>query len=74
MSCHNQGCEGQGNCARPSGRAELRRLPTGGDGASIVCRACYTKEIIYRQERNRTLSPDCQFKLPLWHELTVYKD
>lgn len=61
-------CDGSG----PHIRGEVRVLPTGGDGNSILCRACFDREIRYRRDRNRQLGKDCQFKLPTWEECKVY--
>ena len=52
-------------------RGEIRRLPTGGGSAVLVCRDCYAKEITFRRERNRELEPSCRFDLPAWDALEV---
>jgi len=62
-------CDG-GYCDRNEG--EVRVLPTGGEGNMILCFACYRAEITWRKQRNRELSPDCQFALPSWDSLKVY--
>lgn len=66
----NPNCDG-GRCVSPKG--EVRKLPTGGDSNAILCLSCYANEMRYRRERNRDLSPDCQFDLPKWETLKVYE-
>jgi len=34
---------------------------------------CFNREIAYRRERNRELSPECAFALPAWESLKVYE-
>lgn len=51
---------------------ELRVLPTGGQGNILCSFRGYLREIRFRQERNRELAPDCQFKLPAWEDLKIY--
>lgn len=65
----NPNCDG-GQCRKVTG--EVRVLPTGGDSNGILCRDCYAYEMQFRRERNRDLSPDCQFALPAWESLRVY--
>ncbi len=60
-------CDGSG----PHSGTETRRLPTGGDGAVILCRRCYSHEMAWRRERNRDLGADAQFDLPSWESLKV---
>ena len=64
----NPMCDGSGPCSF----GEVRVLPTGGDGNAILCRNCFNREIEYRVERNRDLSPDCRFALPAWGSLEIY--
>lgn len=66
---NNPMCGGSGPCLE----GEVRVLPTGGEGNAILCPACFRREIRWREERNRELSKDCQFKLPMWPQLKVYK-
>lgn len=70
----NPNCDGSGPCIL---NGEVRVLPTGGtDGYgsnAILCRLCFNREITFRKERNRELSPDCAFKLPTWDSLKVYE-
>lgn len=63
----NANCDGSG----PHFGREVRVLPTGGSNA-ILCRACYNREIAFRVERNRDLSPDSLFDLPTWTTLKTY--
>lgn len=66
----NNNCDGSGPC---SPREQVRVLPSGGDSNLILCNACYHAEIAFRRERNKELSKDCQFKLPKWEDLKIYK-
>lgn len=66
---HNPDCDGSGPCTREP----VRVLPTGGDGNILLCWLCYMRELRYRIERNRELGPDCQFKLPAWENLRIYR-
>lgn len=52
----------------------VRRLPTGGGGASILCHPCYLHEMAYRRDRNQDpeLNPANHFETPKWDELEVY--
>lgn len=65
----NPNCDG-GHCASATG--EVRLLLTGGDSNAILCQRCFRYELEFRRERNRELSPDCQFALPVWSELETY--
>ena len=69
MKKQNPNCDG-GYCTREAG--EVRRLPTGGNSAAILCRSCYEYEIAYRRERNKELAKDCAFDLPAWDSLKTY--
>ena len=66
----NNNCDG-GHCL--SNKGEVRRLPTGGDSAAILCRACFGHELRFRRDRNRDLSEAAKFALPAWNDLEVYK-
>jgi hypothetical protein len=69
---NNPSCEGNG----PHDLGEVRKLPVSTDpdqGNSILCHACYVREIEYRSSRNRELEPACRFRLPAWRELEVYE-
>lgn len=68
-SMMNPNCDGSGPCIL---NGEVRVLPTGGDSNAILCLLCYRREIAYRKERNRELSPECAFKLPAWDTLKIY--
>lgn len=63
-NCDNDKCR--------DANGEVRVLPLGGGANLILCRACFEHELRFRRERNRELSPDCQFKLPDWEVLAVY--
>lgn len=65
---HNNNCDGSGPCVE----GQVRLLPIGGEANVILCAACFRREIRWRVERNRELSPDCQFKLPAWTDCKVY--
>lgn len=66
-------CDGSGPHALfEADGPETRRLPTGGAGAVLLCYACYRREIRWRIERNRELSPENAFKLPEWKSLPTY--
>ena len=62
-------CDGSGPCHG----TETRRVPTGGDGGAILCRACYGAEMRWRRERNKDIiNPVCHpFKTPEWNVLRV---
>ena len=64
------GCDG-GFC-RSNKAQELRRLPTGGEGAAILCQACYQQEMGWRRDRNKELDADVRYDLPTWESLEVY--
>lgn len=68
----------QNNCdgAGPHASGEVRVLPHGAEpshGNSILCRACFDKEISWRRDMNRAtaLVPPA-YDLPQWTELVVY--
>lgn len=66
----NPNCDGSGPCSITD--KTVRVLPTGGDSNAILCRLCFLREINFRRERNKELSKDCQFDIPLWTKLKVY--
>lgn len=66
----NPNCDGAG----PHAPGEVRRLPTGGDGASILCRRCFYRERAWRARRNGELEPENRFDLPAWADLKVYPE
>lgn len=44
-------------------------------GSNILCgHAGYIREMAWRKERNKDLSPECRFDLPNWDDLEVYFD
>jgi hypothetical protein len=49
---------------------EIRRLPTGGDGAILVCRWHYRREMAYRNEQSRHTGRD-KWDFPSWSNLTI---
>ena len=49
---------------------EIRRLPTGGDGAILVCHRHYRRELSFRTERARDTGRDV-WDWPSWESLTV---
>jgi hypothetical protein len=61
----NNNCDGD-KCVSATG--ETRRLPIGGDGAVIVCRACYENELRFRRQR---IAEGVPFDLPNWDSLKV---
>lgn len=63
----NCNCDGSG----PHSGPEVRRLPTGGDSAAILCLACYKREIAWRKSRNTDLEASARFDLPAWQSLEV---
>lgn len=65
----NPDCDGSGPCLP----GEVRRLPTGGDSAAILCVRCYRREIMWRRDRNKDLPLDCQYDIPAWKDLKVYE-
>lgn len=69
---NNPMCDGSGPCDP----GEVRLLPVDSipdHGNMILCRSCLEREITWRRLRNRELSKGCQFKLPTWDSLEVYK-
>lgn len=54
-------------------KKQVRRLPISEDSAVIVCITHYWAEMHFRQERNKELDKSCQFDLPKWNSLKVYK-
>lgn len=67
MKKHNPNCDGS-SCVEDT--AETRRLPTGGNSAVILCKACYSHEIRFREERNGELGFKA-FELPAWESLEI---
>lgn len=65
---NNPNCDGSG----PHSGQPVRKLPIGGGGNAILCKACYQREIQFRKERNRELGNDAQFDLPEWESLSVH--
>jgi hypothetical protein len=68
---NNPNCDGSGPCES----GEVRLIPLGRNpdhGNMILCRLCFERELDFRRERNRELSPDCAFALPAWTSLEVY--
>jgi len=63
-------CEGVG----PHTAGEVRLLPVGSDDNAVLCRSCYTREMIFRRQRNEDLPADSQFALPYWNELKIYRE
>jgi len=72
-SYHNNNCGGD-HCTERTQYGPVRRLPTGGDGAVILCWACYEYELAWRRRRNQELGEAAQFKLPRWHDLPIYSE
>lgn len=65
---YNYNCDGMANfCSEDQ---EVRRLPTGGTSASIVCFNHYKKEMEYRKVRNLVLGE--KFDIPDWKSLEIY--
>lgn len=67
---HNPNCDGD-HCRSESG--QVRRLPLG-EGALLLCSACFVAEMRWRKRRNkRAFSASALFDLPSWKELEVYQ-
>jgi len=49
---------------------EVRLLPTGGGGNTIVCQTCYYKEM--RRRREDTNERGVDNDIPTWESLKVY--
>ena len=65
----NPNCDG-GKCYFSVG--EVRVLPLAGDGNLILCQTCFDHEIQFRKQRNKSLSKDAMFDLPLWNNMQAY--
>lgn len=63
-NCDNDYCREQ--------NGEIRRLPTGGNSAALLCHACYEHEIRWRVRRNKELEKSARFDLPAWEALEIY--
>ena len=71
MPIDNPNCDGAG----PHDSGEVRRFPTGGGGAAILCRRCYVTEYTWRRQRNlelATAKTGTAFDTPVWGDLEVY--
>jgi hypothetical protein len=66
---HNYNCDGN-FCTSPTG--EVRRLPYSPDGALILCRACFDRELAFRHERNAEAGRKL-FDTPTWEETPLYE-
>ena len=66
----NPNCDGS-HCYATEG--EVRVLPYSKDGNLILCRACYQREMAFRQARNEETKKEL-YKLPEWQALRVYED
>lgn len=63
------GCDGSG----PHLGTQVRILPEGGAGNSILCFGCYLQAMEFRRDRNQELNGASRFDLPLWQSLKVYE-
>lgn len=63
MNCDGEGPHSQGD--------ETRGLPIGEDSNAILCFACYTQEIRFRQDENTRLRDEV-YDIPPWESLKVY--
>lgn len=68
LKYQNPNCDGAGPCKE----GEVRVLPAGGDANLILCRACYTRELWWRRDRNQALAESARFARPAWETLRVY--
>lgn len=69
---NNPMCDGSGPCEN----GQVRVLSLGSNphqGNLILCRACFRREIQWRQQRNRELGEDCKFALPVWEHCPPYE-
>lgn len=67
-SLENNDCCG----SSPHEAGEVRVMPLAGDGNLILCRRCWTRELNWRRDRNRELSPEAAYDLPAWDHAKVY--
>jgi hypothetical protein len=67
---YNANCDGSGPCSP----GQVRLLPTGRGGNAILCHACFVREVLWRQQRNRELGAAGQFDTPAWSQCEVYGD
>jgi hypothetical protein len=74
MNADNPQCDGAGP---HSVNLEVRRYPTGGVGAAILCRACVARENAFRAELQRDAGYSAEsaasFPLRRWFALEVYE-
>ena len=63
------------NCcgAGPHWFGKVKLMPSGGDSNLILCRACWHREITYREGRNRELGVWAHFELPPWYSAKEYE-
>ena len=64
-------CDGSG----PHTEGEVRLLPLGSKplhGNLILCRACWLREIRFRQGANVVISDEFKFDIPEWSEAEIY--
>lgn len=69
MSDINPNCDGS-HCRDPKG--EVRVLPLPGEANLMLCRDCFTHEMIWRRQRNLDLCREAQYPIPAWSDLKVY--
>ena len=51
---------------------KVRRLPTGGNTAVIVCKHHFNNEMDFRAERNLTLESSAKFDIMKFEDLEIY--
>lgn len=48
------------------GSGKVRKLPLSGGGGVYLCKRCWEKEMEWRKERNKELSPGNRFPIRKW--------
>lgn len=56
----------KGFCDNCSEERRVVRLPIGGGAGVFLCSRCWPKEMAWRKERNKGLSPGARFAIRKW--------
>lgn len=69
MSLKNPNCDGN-HCTAPG---EGRVLPTSDMSNLIYCRDCFNQEMIFRDQRNKSLGDYAKFSILKWSDIQAYE-